>query len=94
METPPGSPPRAQLIAAVPHLIRRELGALNQVQVLERNINRLRANINQLQEQITPGRTLPRPASNKNLHSKTLLYSPIKPRVPKSKSSINLSKMR
>jgi hypothetical protein len=93
METPPGSPPRNQMLPAMPHLIRRELGTLNQVAALEREVNRLHSNVRNLQEQITPGRpSVPRVKSNKNL-TKPTPYSPT-PKRTRSKSSSNLSKMR
>jgi len=52
MATPPGSPPRNQLIPAMPRLIRRELAEISQAQVLARHVNNLRRNIQELQRHI------------------------------------------
>ena len=83
MATPPGSPPRNQLIPAMPRLIRRELAEISQAQVLARHVNNLRRNIQELQ------RHIPRVNSNARLHTTKKAVQ-----FKKSKSTSNLMKMR
>lgn len=60
MATPPGSPHRNQLIPAMPQLIRRELSEISLAQVLARQVDNLRRNIQELQQHIprSPAKTV------------------------------------